>query len=263
MVLADPDRVIETIARRADLFAALQDGPRRKRDLVAELPVSRSTVDRAIRELETAGLLRRHQGRVTLTLAGDLALAEYQMFREGLDGVSEAWPILDPVGPDTDLILDLFRGAEMVGVRRHAPHRPVQALKEFLTGADRIRGVASAVLPDYVDVYSRQILQEGTEVDLVVSKPVLETLLAEYRSDLEAALETGRLHLREAGTSPPFSTIVADSRVPVVGVVVYGDSGTNGFIRNDSREAVTWAKEWISEWEDAADLITAPDDVVG
>lgn len=260
MVLADPHRVIETIARRAELFATLGNGPRSKRDLVAELPVSRSTVDRAVRELENAGLLTRNQGQVGLTLAGELALAEYERFREGLDGVREALPILDPVGPDTELVLDVFRRADIVRAQRHAPHRPIEAIKAFLTGADRIRGVASAVLPDYVDVYSRQIIQEGAEVDLVVSRQVLETLLAEYSSDLEAALETGRLQLRESETSPPFSTIVADSREPTVGVVVYGDSGTTGFVRNDSREAVTWAKEWISEWEDAADLIAAPDD---
>lgn len=263
MVLADPDRVIETIARRADLIAAVDEGPRRKQDLVEALPVSRSTVDRAVRELENAGLLRRDQGRVRLTLEGELAYAEYERFREGLDGIREAWPILDPIGPNTELVLDVFRRAEFVRAQRHAPHRPIEALKAFLTGSDRIRGVASAVLPDYVDVYSRQILQQGTEVDLVVSRPVLETLLAEYRSDLEAALDTGRLRLRESVASPPFSTIVANSREPEVGVVVYGDSGATGFVRNDSREAVAWATEWISSWEDGADLIGTPDDVVG
>lgn len=261
MAAGDPDDVIEIIARRSDLLFALSDGPRAKRELAPELSISRSTIDRAVRRLESAGLVTRTGGRVTLTLAGDVALSEYETFKEGLEGLESALGIIAPVSPDAGMDLDVFRGAEIVRPERHAPHKPVEALKAFLTGANSIRGVASAVLPDYVDLYSHLIIEEGAEVELVVSRQVLETLVAEYWEPLEASLATGRLSLYEVETSPPFSTIIASDGVPKMGIVVYGESGTAGLIRNASDDALRWAETWIAEWVEQAEPIQSRSDV--
>lgn len=261
MESTDPARVIQSMARRGDLLATLRDGPMGKQSLVAALPVSRSTVDRAVRDLESAGLVTRESGAVRLTLAGRLALEEYEDLHEGITGLKSALGVIDPVPPDSDLDLAVFRGAEVVRSQRHAPHEPVEALKDVLREASRIRGVAGVVLPDYVDLYSTQIIEEGAEVDLVVSEPVLETLVIEYRQALEASLSTGRLRLGEVADSPPFSAIIAETDEPVLSLVVYGDSGISGLIRNRSPAAVEWGRDWISDWEARAKHITSEDEV--
>lgn len=261
MGVSEPDQVIETIARRRELFAVLEDGPHRKPALVSKLSVSRSTVDRVIRDLEAAGLVSRERGRVELSLAGRLAFREFERYRAGLAGLTEAWGMLEAVSADADLDLDLFRGAEIVQPERHAPHQPVEAVKSFLGGADLIRGAASAVLPEYVELYTRQIVDHGTAVHLVIPTPVLDALVADYGQELEAALETGRLYLLEIDEDPPFSTIVAHKPDPTVGVVVYGSSGTAGFIRNDAPGAVAWARGWLEDWERRATPIAEPRDL--
>lgn len=253
----DPSRVVEALARRGDLLASLEDGPKGKRDLEDALSISRSTVDRAVRRLETVGLVSRSEGVVQLTLAGRMVVAEYEACREGLAGLGEAWSFIDPVPPDAGLSLDLFRRGTVVPSDRHAPHQPVQVLKSILGGADRIRGVATAVLPDYVDLYHRLIVEQGTEVELVVSTPVLSELVENFRSPFEASLRTGRLQIREVSESPPVSTILAHDEDPEVAVVVYGDGGTSGLVRNDTDAAVEWARSWIADWESRGDLIAS------
>jgi len=244
----NPEATVELLTGQVDLLRVLRDGPKAKGTLVEVLPVSRSTVDRAVRELEGAGLIERDGGTAGLTVSGRLLLEEYEEFRAGVAGLQRAATTIEPVPPNTDIGLEVFRGATIVGAEPHAPYEPVQALKRFLRGAERIYGVASAVLPDYVDLYSRQIIEEGTEVELVVSAPVLETLVGEYSGPLEDSLETGRLTIYEVEADPPFSTILAFHDEPEVGLVVYGDSGTTGFVRNDSPEAVEWAEGWIESW---------------
>ena len=255
MVAADPSRVIEVLARREDLLSTLEEQPMEKRRLVDTLAVSRSTVDRAVRRLESVGMVRRDSGVVRLTLAGRLALARYESYRESLAGLGNAWPFLGPVPPDADLSLDLFGEATTVPAERYAPHQPVQVLKTMLRGADRIRGVVTAVLPEYVDLYHRLIVEEATTVELVVATPVLSELVQNFASELRACLETGRLQIREVTESPPFSTVIATDQEPEIAVVVYGDRGTTGLIRNDTEAAIEWGRSWIRDWESRADPI--------
>lgn len=262
MADGDPAEVIEIIARRSALLSALAGGPRPKRELAPELSISRSTVDRAVRRLERAGLVSRDGGRVGLTLAGQVALSEYETFEAGLEGLESARGVIDPIPSDAGMDLDVFRGAEIVSPERHAPHRPVEAIKEFLTDANCIRGIASAVLPDYVDLYRHLIVEEGTEVELVVSGQVLQTLVGDYWEPLESSLATGRLDLYEVDSNPPFSTIIASDGDPRMSIVVYGESGTAGLIRNDSENALRWGESWIADWLDRAEPVRSRSDIV-
>lgn len=258
---SDPARIVESLARREAFLAALREGPKSKRELEEALPVSRSTVDRAVRDLESAGLVERGDGSVRVTLSGRLVHETYEDFAAGIRGLVRARRVVEPVPPGVDLDLSVFKEAAVVGSSRHAPHEPVEALKAFLADASEIRGVATAVLPEYVDLYRQLIIEEETTVDLVVSSPVLETLIAEYRTPLERSLATGRLSLYETMESPPFSTIIADDGDPEVALVVYGESGTSGFVRNDDPDALDWARGWIDEWIDRAGPIEVPGDL--
>jgi predicted transcriptional regulator len=72
--------VRQLLSQRADALSRLLDADRTKNELTEELDVSRSTVDRAVRELESNGLVRREGGTVTATLSGRLAYDSYRRF---------------------------------------------------------------------------------------------------------------------------------------------------------------------------------------
>jgi len=59
--------VVELLARRATLLRLLRERPRLKRELAEELSVSRSTVDRAVRNLEATDYVARGGDRLAHT----------------------------------------------------------------------------------------------------------------------------------------------------------------------------------------------------
>ncbi|MFC6725269.1 helix-turn-helix transcriptional regulator [Halobium palmae] len=263
MTYSDPDEVMAAVARRGDVLRILGEGGAEKRDLVAELDVSRSTVDRAVRELEGTGLVERAADGYRRTLAGKIALDEYRQFADRIRGVKAGRELLAELSPDTPFDAAMLEGGEIVRPERHSPHLPVNRLSELVERAERVRAFASAVFPQQVDTYHRAIVQDGMEARLVVTRDVVDRLVAAYREQLAAALDTGRLAIRATEEALPYSLVVADtSDGTEVGQLVYAEEGgVKGFIGNDGIDAVEWAEREIARrWERGAPL-PVPEDV--
>lgn len=72
-------------------------------DLVRSLDVSRSTVDRAVRRLESEGIVERRASGYGLTLVGRLVYEEYLTFTERTTGLLDAAPVFEALPADTPL----------------------------------------------------------------------------------------------------------------------------------------------------------------
>lgn len=252
---ADPD-VLLLLARRAPLLASLRDGPHSKRDIAATQDVSRSTIDRAVRELESAGLVTRDQEGVALTLPGSLALDAHERYTAALDGIDVAFDILSHYDHDVELPAELFRDATVVPPDRHAPHRPVDALLDMIADADHIRLYATGIMPEYVDAYKERVM-EGTTLDLICTDHVFEELVGAYEGDLDEAMTTGRVELSRTATALPFSLIITESgQRTAVCLMFYRDHAVAGFVKNETPGAVEWAIERFSALKAGAELVS-------
>ena len=250
-----PD-AIPLLARRAPLLDALRDGPQSKRDLASRTDVSRSTIDRAVRDLETAGLVTRDSGAVELTLPGAIALDSHERYVSELEGVAEAYEILSTYDHDLDVAPAMFCGALVVPPDRHAPHRPVDALVEMLDDADSVGLYATAIMPEYVDAYRDRILG-GTELDAICTRHVLQELLETYDDTLHEVMETGRVTLHESPESLPFSIVIAEQGDETrVCLMLYRDRGLAGFVRNDNPGAISWAAARFDALKANAEQVT-------
>ena len=116
--------VIDALASRSDLIDALSAEPKDKREIVDELDVSRSTVDRAIRELEVLRVVEYGSGGLTLTFAGRLLVREYRGFEERVASVLDAQSVITVLGRESDLDARLLAGAEIVPADSVAPFKP-------------------------------------------------------------------------------------------------------------------------------------------
>lgn len=257
MVKSDPEEVMAVVARRGDVLRTLGGEGVSKRDLVAELDVSRSTVDRAVRELEGIGLAERTPDGCRRTLAGELALREYGRFVDRIDGVMGSRELLAELPPGTPLDAAMLDGGDVVRPERHSPNLPVDRLNDLVSRADRVRAFAPAVFPQQVETYRRGIVEGGMEVRIAVSRDAVERLVSRYRDELADALDTDRLRVRVAAADLPYSLTVADTPTGTeVGQLVYGDDGTvKGFVGNDGPDAVEWAEREVRRrWERATPL---------
>jgi len=87
-------------------------GALRKHELVDELDHSRSTVNRAIDELEAAGLVAGETDGYRTTLTGRLLAQSYRRFLTVAADVDAASETLAPLGPDIALSPAALRDAD-------------------------------------------------------------------------------------------------------------------------------------------------------
>lgn len=254
-----PD-LLSLFTRRASVLETVRDiGPISKRDLATHRDVSRSTIDRAVRELESAGLVRRAGGDVEITLPGSVALDAHIQHAARLRGVEAAYDMLATYEADLDLAPVLFEDATIVEPDRHAPHRPVSALVEMLEGTDKISLYATGIMPEYVEAYRDRVL-DGATLELICTEDVLQELLSAYDQDLATAMETGRVHVNETSIALPFSLILTeqpDGQTDVC-LMFYRDHAVAGFVRNDTPGAVDWGRDRFESLLADADSVDAP-----
>lgn len=253
--------LLEVFARREELLDLLSGGPVAKRDLVREMEVSRSTVDRAMRDLENRGLVERVDGGFRLTLRGALLFQSFERFRARVTGIDEADDVLSVLHRDADLAPAAFEDATVVRPTRDALHRPVDRHLELLEGADRIRTLSTAVMPTYVDAYRSAVVEGGTPADIALAPTIVERLVSDYREAFEAVLHTDRAEVRELDEVPDYSLVLLDvDEGWVVNLLIYAPEGISGLVVNDSRAAVRWAEDTFERYWRSARPYAVPSD---
>lgn len=226
------------VARRTATMAALRDHSRTKQELVEALDVSRSTVDRAVRELEQAEFVTRADGGVGLTLSGRLALDSYEKHLAELTTIGDVIPDLDALPQDLDLPAALFRDPTVVTPDRAAPHRPSDVILDLLDGASEVKHYATGIRPEYLEQYWDRVF-DGGRLEVVATPDVVAEAVQESPEILKQALDTGNVSLLETEEARPYSFVVADDTD--VCVLLYEDHALMAVLRNDNPATACWA----------------------
>ncbi|WP_254534495.1 helix-turn-helix transcriptional regulator [Halomarina litorea] len=248
----EPGDALDLLGQRAPMLRALDEGPTTKAAVQSALGVSRSTVDRGLRDLEHMEFVERTPEGYRVTLCGRVALEAYDRFETQLSGVCEVSDLLSSFPGDVPLDPAVFSGADVIRPDPTAPQRPTEAICDLVRWAEETRGTVVGVSDQFVDVY-REGITAGSSVSLVLPPSALRRLLSKYAETMDDVLSTGRVTLRESTATPQFGLKIhrrGDHRV--VGLAIYGDDGLRAFVRNDDPEAVLWVESLFeSVWADA------------
>lgn len=218
--------------------------PQEKCELARDFEESRSTIDRAVRELERVGFVERTAGGYRTTLAGELALEDHERHVARLDGIADLGTALAELSPDAPLDAALFEDADASLPTRHCPSEPVEAAAAFLADAAHVRAFTSAIVPRYVDVYRDRIVDGEMTADLVFADGVVEWLLARRKRDASAIFGADGVTAAQTSTERSFSLVLAGrDETRRVGVMLYDGGSRLGFVRNDTRAAIAWADD--------------------
>jgi DNA-binding HxlR family transcriptional regulator len=216
---------LTTVLDRLEFVDCLLDGPKGKRELAAELSVSRSTVNRAVRDLETLGLVERVDGtyratelcRTTATGLEELTdrVADRTRLRELRQWVPEGALDVDLAVPDGFEVLASEPGDPYRMVDRHVrrlreerPHRTVLPL----TGLHAYEAIRDRVVEDAVE---SELVAAPAVADVLLSDPDFEPLTAEMA-------RTDRFRLYETDDPVPYFVGVYGD-VTQIGVDADGD----------------------------------------
>ncbi|WP_257297760.1 tetratricopeptide repeat protein [Haloarchaeobius sp. FL176] len=174
-----PDDVasaVELLDRRRQVLGHLGGDGHHVRDLCDELDVSRSTVNRAIRELEDAGWVERADDGYVRTTTGSLALQEYRDQVTALDAVQRHADALAPLPGDTPLDPGVLADATVETVAEADPFELVGRLRSALEDATAVRGAWPSVTDDRTVSTLRSLVEDGATVALAVDDEVYETM---------------------------------------------------------------------------------------
>ncbi|QLC34013.1 GntR family transcriptional regulator [Halarchaeum sp. CBA1220] len=251
----DPERFARLLVQRAPVLHSLDGANASKAELADDLGVSRSTVDRAVRDLESVYAVERRDGTVTLTLVGRLALTAYDAFQTDLRSLTGC-DGLTHLDADTPVTLDVVRGATTVTASPGAPHQPVSAFVDFVEDAVHVELYATMVLPTVVDAIARRI-EEGLTVDAYLNGAALDALLADHSETATRVLDSSRVTVAETAADYCFDFArfdLADGRQ--VTAIAYGAHGVDELLVNDTADALAWAQTRLDALEDDATVLT-------
>jgi len=251
------DELVHALTRRRTVLLELADGPRRKRELVAALDVARSTVDRALRTLESEGLVERVDDGFALTTAGAAAFDVYVEFTDRLNAICSCRDVVERLPSGRFVDPEFLRDAEVVRASVSAPDEPVRAFVEMVSQATHARGFSPTAYGAYVDVFEERVVEHGLTADLAFSDEALETLTSSHSGAITRAVETGRVRVRRIPELPGTGLVVLSrgERPPAVAMGVHGGPGLDALVRNDSPAAVEWARELVDEQFERAEEI--------
>jgi DNA-binding Lrp family transcriptional regulator len=249
---------LTTVLDRLEFVDCLLDGPKGKRELAAELSVSRSTVNRAVRDLEALGLVERVDGayratELCRTTVADLDELTAAVGRERRLRAFRRWV------PDGTVDVDLS-GADgrLYLAEAGNPYRMINRHVARIESSSRQR----AVLP-YVGLHAAEtardaIVDEGGEGEIVLcgdASSVLRTN-GEFRRLIREMLETGRFRCHVAAESPPISASEFDGTVQIL---ADEDGEPRALFESTDEAVVRWVERWIDGWIDRAEPVAPAD----
>lgn len=230
------------VARRIETLRALDEGVVPKAALVDRLGVSRSTADRAVRELSAAGFVTATQSGYHTTPSGQLAVEVYDRHTRRIETLAEAAPLFAGVeGLDLDpAILD---GVTLIEATPHAPSRPVAAVADLIGAATHVSVYTGRFLSRHAQLYYDRAMETGMTGSFVTTERVLERQATTRPGDMREAVASGRVAIRHVDRDDPVTLVLAETPSgPEMGLVVYRDDTPSGFLGNDTPAATRWAR---------------------
>lgn len=241
--------LLDVLRRRHWAIDALDSEPLDQTELEERGGVSRSTVGRCLRELETAGLVEETADGYRLTQYGEVVFDVFEQSTDRLAGIGSAADVLAMLPRDTDLPSSLFEDATAYqGVDARERHA------ELIGAADAIHGWHRIVALDDVELYYEQALG-GTTFRVVFAPDLTEQMVTVRSDQFREALAHGDVEVREAET-PPYSLLLVEGDRRRLCLGIHASDGVlEGLIETADEAALDWGEERFEErWTDATVL---------
>ncbi|RKD89093.1 helix-turn-helix transcriptional regulator [Halopiger aswanensis] len=257
--MGDVSDVIDTIRKRSDVLAELAEEPLQPRELVDRLAVSRSTVTRALGDLEDADLVAKRDGRYVATRFGEIAIERFERYSTEIETLvsikplTQAFPTADPPP------IELLEGADIVLQRHDGAFRPLEIVEETFRTAS---GAAIAYFPTVVNpnlprVWERTAGESDTDLTIILEGETYDCLRTRYEDELTAIASQSDAALY-VGDGPSFGLVCIDAGDQfTVLVVIYAAGGVEGVIVNRSAELHEWVRGLFDRIRTDADPVDA------
>lgn len=252
--------VAGTVLDRLDVLERFLDGPVDKRTLEDEVDVSRSTIDRAVRELEAIGLVEFCSEGYRLTPVGELVTRQCTDILDtvavGLE-FEEFFRWLPP--GEFDLDVRALSDAELLVAESANPYAMINRHVRRVEEADRGRAILPLVGLHAYEAAHENVVEHGAETELVVEPAAADVLVSDpsFEPLTTEMLRTDRFELSVYDGTIPYFVGVFDDEIVQMGVDENGEP--RALVETDRDEVLVWAHDTIDEYDQQArELSQAP-----
>ncbi|WP_248895978.1 helix-turn-helix transcriptional regulator [Haloplanus halobius] len=234
------------VERRRTTLRALDPEPQPKATLLEAVDVSRSTLDRSLRELSTVGFAASTTAGYRLTPLGRLALDEHDRRVERIGAIADAASLFEGVDLQTEIAPGVFDGATLVESTPHAPYQPVDRVTTLIETATHVSAYSARFLDRHASLYHDRIVEDAMTGTFVTTDRVLDRIAETRPDDLRESVALGRVGVRRTDHAAPITLVLAETPDgPEMGLVVYRDDTPLGFVGNDDPAATRWARAYV------------------
>ncbi|PSP80127.1 hypothetical protein BRC81_02755 [Halobacteriales archaeon QS_1_68_20] len=254
----DPPPELDMVARRIEFLEYLWEEPRQKPEMVDALDNSRSTVDRAIRELEVAGLVERRDGGFATTSTGAAMAESYRDYVREQGSLLEAHELLDVLPPSAPLGREAVVGGDVHLADGPTPYQPLEHVESAVRHAERLRGLVPTLSnPHTVRLCHDRAIEDGMQAELVLGPELYRTIDGSLQAQFAEMAQRGDVTL-SVGEQPGFTFLVSErEETTQVVVVVYDDGDAlHGVLVNEAENCVRWAEDCFQQVEQEAEEVT-------
>lgn len=249
--------MLEVVLRRFTFVETLEDDPKDKRTLVADLDCSRSTVDRGIRELEALDLVEYVDGGYRMTSLGATVTSGLADLAETVELRLQLAPFLEWAPEDVfDLDLECLDNADLLLPEPGDPYAMINRHVSVLGQAGRIRCVLPLTGLHAHKTAHRQVVENGTEVEVVGTPEVAQTMQSDpdYAGLTNEMADTGRFKIFQYNDDIPYFVGLMDE---IVHIGVDDGGVPRAIVESDDSEVREWAAATFETYRQQADPVIA------
>ncbi|WP_096396405.1 winged helix-turn-helix domain-containing protein [Halorubrum trapanicum] len=250
-----PDDCLDAVlTERHPFLRALIEQPRSKCDLEDEIDGSRSTLDRALRDLADAELATYEDGVWKPTPLGRCSYRTRNAYLERLENLAEVAPLFNELSSGSPVDCAFVIGADVHETDPSMPDAIMQTLLDSVEGGQVVSVVTPVVVTGFAeDFYERVSRGKNYSLELLIPPDVFERTRAAFPTLTDELLDDENVSLHTASIPFSFGLWIVDSAE--AGIIIFTDQGVRGILVNDTTEALDWATEQYERVKQDADPV--------
>lgn len=239
-----PREILSIVSKRDEILHAIADGTVTKRQLKERVSVSRSTIDRAIKNLEEKRILKRSGDSYEFTPYGKLIHTEYRRTTDRVSTFTAAKDLLQYLPANQILPPEVFADATLFIAESPNPDSPRTRFEDRIRRAETVVGLSSTVTSRNMVFFSNQILIDNLKSLIFLKDTAVEHLKKTHPEKLRMIHSVDHAIVQPVEEVPSFSITVIDWTESWIGI--YDEHGhLKGFITTGSPAAVQWSQQQL------------------
>jgi len=228
--------VLNTVIQRQCIIQLIATDSYTKPQLVDQLDVSRSTVDRALRELEQYGMMDKNDSQYTLNPYGQFIYQTCMYYYDVLKKSLELWDIRNDIHNSGQLPPNVLNDSEVIVPAESIPDLPAKKLFEDIESVLSLHLVLPVLTYRIYDNLRQFVSDEDSSLELILPPEGLQSL-RQFEDD--CCIEASTL-ITDATNIPPygFGLYGDGDENGKMNIMIFSNNGVCGLIQNNSRISV-------------------------